>query len=107
MNEGKKEAGDVMAIEAAELFEKRRLADLQAYAVLDTPAEPQFDDLARLAAQICQTPLAAVSLVDATRVWFKSRHGLPTSEICRDGAFCSAAIQTPDQITIIPDTAQD
>ena len=44
-----------------------RLAELQRFGVLDTPAEPVFDDLARLAAQICNAPMALISLVDRTR----------------------------------------
>src|SRR5436190_7159250 len=60
--------------------------------VLERHSEQDFDELARLAARICATPMALVSVVDADRVWFKARVGLDVSEVPRDGAFCSAAI---------------
>ena len=47
----------------------------QAY-ILDTPREAVFDDITRLAAQICGVPIAAISLVDENRQWFKSIRGL-------------------------------
>lgn len=53
-----------------------RLAALAAYAVLDTLPEEGFDDIVALAASICHTPVALVSLVDCDRQWFKARLGL-------------------------------
>ena len=52
-------------------IEKDRLAELQALEILDTPAEAMFDEITRLAADICDTPIAAISLVDRDRQWFK------------------------------------
>ena len=49
-----------------------RLAALESYAVLYTPAETTFEDITRIASMICQTPIALVSLVDSGRQWFKS-----------------------------------
>ena len=54
--------------------EAARLAALRDYGVLDTPPEEGFDDLTALAAHICQTPIALISLVDQNRVWFKTSH---------------------------------
>ena len=56
--------------------EAARLALLAECRILDTPAESDFDDLTRLAAHICGTPIALISLVDGARQWFKSRVGL-------------------------------
>lgn len=60
--------------------ESARLAALRRYAILDTPAEPEFDDFTRLAAYICGTPISLLSLVDDQRQWFKSKVGLDVSE---------------------------
>jgi PAS domain S-box-containing protein len=78
---------------APALAEGRRLAALRQYDVLDTPTEEIFDDLTALAAQLCQTPIALISLVDENRSWFKSRVGLELTDTSRDLWFCSSAIQ--------------
>ncbi|KTF16073.1 response regulator [Pseudoalteromonas sp. H105] len=69
-----------------------RLKDLYEYDILDTEAEKVFDDLTQLAADICETPISLVSLVDPTRQWFKSKYGIEVDETERDIAFCSHAI---------------
>lgn len=69
-------------------YEAQRLEQLASFAVLDTAPEKVFDGLTALAAHLCATPMAWVSLVDADREWFKSRHGLACSEIPRDDGFC-------------------
>jgi hypothetical protein len=56
--------------------EAKRLAVLQRYRILDTAYEAIFDEIATVAAQVCGTPMSAVSLVDAERQWFKARVGL-------------------------------
>lgn len=72
--------------------EVARLAALRRAKILDTPPSPAFDDIAKVAAFICGTPIALVSLLDEDRQWFKARIGLPISETPRDVAFCSHAI---------------
>lgn len=87
--------------------ESARLDALHQYAILDTLPEEAFDDLARLAATLCQTPIALVSLIDECRQWFKARIGLDVPETHRDLAFCAHAILQPDDLLIVPDTQLD
>jgi PAS domain S-box-containing protein len=86
--------------------ESQRLEILNQYQILDTPAEEVFDELAQLAANLCETPIALISLVDAEREWFKSKIGVTISEIPRSISFASYTI-LQSQILIIPDTLQD
>lgn len=86
--------------------EAERLKALREYQVLDTETEAAFDDLTRLAAEICDTPIALVSLVDTCRQWFKSRFGLEATETPRDLAFCAYTILKPE-VLIVPDTLED
>ncbi|GAC1659575.1 MAG: hypothetical protein NVS4B13_04760 [Candidatus Elarobacter sp.] len=72
--------------------EERRLAALYEYELLDTPGEDQFDAFTRLAAQLCDTPISLISLIDRDRQWFKSSVGLELGETPRDIAFCAHAI---------------
>src|SRR5437764_9091833 len=88
------------------LDEASRLDALRDYDVLDTPPEAAFDDLARLASQICSTPVAMVSLVDGDRQWFKAKVGTDLTETARDVAFCAHAILQPD-LFIVPDAKAD
>ena len=86
--------------------EAARLKELRRFEVLDTPSEKSFDDITKLAASICETPMAFISLVDTHRQWFKSKFGLEVSETSRDVAFCAHAI-LDRQPFIVPDAAQD
>ncbi len=86
--------------------ELSRLAALLRYEILDTPEDSAFDDFTALAAQICDTPIALISLVDDRRQWFKSRVGLDVSETPREISFCTYTI-TGDEIFEVPDTLQD
>src|ERR1017187_356001 len=86
--------------------ETKRLNVLWQYEVLDTVPEEVFDDLTELAAQICEAPMALISLVDEKRQWFKSKVGVSLSETSRDLSFCAYAINQPD-LFIVPDATQD
>jgi len=86
--------------------ETERLRALHAYAVLDTDPELLLDDLTDLAAQICEVPIALISLVDSNRQWFKSRIGLDSAETPREHSFCAHAI-TGDDAFLVPDASAD
>ena len=87
--------------------EAQRLAALRKYDVLDTPAEVAFDDLTLLASQICQTPIAMVSLVDEKRQWIKSKVGIDITESSRDIAFCAHAILNVHEVMEVRDATAD
>jgi signal transduction histidine kinase len=70
----------------------RRLAALQSLRVMDTPAEPAFDGIARLAAHICKAPMSAISLVDGERVWLKAKVGIVGTQASIDASFCVHAM---------------
>ncbi|MGD0743918.1 MAG: GAF domain-containing protein [Verrucomicrobiota bacterium] len=72
--------------------EAERLDALREYHILDTKAEHTYDDIAILAAQICEVPIAMISLVDEARQWFKAKVGLTQHQTPRDVAFCAHAI---------------
>ena len=66
--------------------EHKRLLALRSLGLLDTPSSDSFDRITRLASQIFDLPIAAVSLTDEDRQWFKSRVGLTETEMPRDTA---------------------
>lgn len=87
--------------------ERRRLARLKRLAVLDTEPEPVFDALVRVAAAVCNRPIALLSLVDESRQWFKAREGLPgVTETPRANAFCDHVIRA-EQVFEITDASRD
>lgn len=69
--------------------EKARLEALYELKLLDTPSEPVFDRITRLAARLLNVPGVTITLIDAKRQWFKSRVGLDGLETPRDIAFCA------------------
>ncbi|WP_416908548.1 MAG: PAS domain S-box protein [Polymorphobacter sp.] len=96
--------------------ERARLAALRALRVLDTAPEPALDVITRLAADRFDVEIALVSLVDADRQWFKSRHGLDTCETPRVDSFCAHAIagaakagdgRKGDGVMVVGDAAAD
>jgi len=86
--------------------EALRLATLRSLNILDTPAEERFDRLTRLACKLFDVPVAAVSLVDVHRAWFKSCAGGDRISVPRDISFCTHALDAGD-VLLIPDTTQD
>ena len=86
--------------------EAARLAVLREHRILDTAPTAEFDDLVRLAAQLCGVPIAAVSLIDEDRQWFKSELGLGVTETPREAAFCAHTILGCD-LLVVPDAHAD
>lgn len=86
--------------------ESRRLLQLRQLGILDTPPDASFDRLTRLAARILRVPIALISLVDESRVWFKSRVGLEVAQFPREITLCTRVIEER-QVLVIPDATRD
>ncbi|MFA5058574.1 MAG: PAS domain-containing protein, partial [Opitutaceae bacterium] len=89
------------------ISELARLSALTRYRILDTPPEAAFDEIARLAALICQTPMALITLLDKDRQWFKAAVGIQAREMPRECSLCTHAIDHPAELMVVPDAAAD
>lgn len=86
--------------------ERERLAALQAYGVLHTAPEGDFDELVALSARICETPIALISLMADEEQWFKARVGLDADSTPRDWSFCEHAMRGAE-VMVVPDATLD
>lgn len=86
--------------------ELERLAELRKYSILDSEPEEAFDGMVKLASYICQTPFAAISLVDEHRQWFKAICGVDAKETSRDVAFCAHTILQAEPL-VVPNALED
>ena len=77
---------------AEEDVEEQRLRKLHQYGLLDTTKEDAFDRITRLVTAVLNVPIAAVTLVDRDRQWFKSEQGLNIDETPRSQSFCAYAM---------------
>src|SRR5215813_13587272 len=93
-------------VDAAGRDEAARLEVLRQYDILDSPAEVPFDDLATLAAHICDTPVALIGFVDGDREWFKAQLGLSIDPVPRDISFGAHTIRQSD-VFVVPDLSTD
>jgi len=86
--------------------EPRRTAALRQLHILDTAPEERFDRLTRLACHLFDVPIAAVTLIDTDRQWFKSCQGLPVREVSREVALCAHTILSGEPM-VVPDVLLD
>jgi PAS domain S-box-containing protein len=87
--------------------ESARLEATRADDVPDPPLERAWEDLVHLAAQLCGTPIAWVSLVDAGGQWFRACVGLEPGEFMRENSFCAQAVLKPGGVLTVPDATKD
>ncbi|MBA3828245.1 MAG: GAF domain-containing sensor histidine kinase [Taibaiella sp.] len=87
--------------------EVERLSELYDYDILDSLPEKVFDDITKIASQICNTPISLISIIDEKRQWFKSKQGLGVPETTRDKAFCAHAILKPRELFEVSDSTKD
>lgn len=96
----------VAETQQTEAFEQERLRRLERYGILRTPPEPAFDDIARLAADLFEAPIAYLSLTEATRHWFKARIGLDLDDVERSVSFCDHTL-TGQDVMVVEDASRD
>lgn len=87
--------------------EASRIAALQKLAILNSQPEQEYDELAKLAAFICQTPVSLISLVGEDQNWFKSKVGTEISCSSREYSHCAHALLEPDMVMEVEDTRKD
>lgn len=87
--------------------EEARLRALHEYEILDTPPEQAYEDLVQIASSICGTSIAAVSLIDRDRQFFKASKGLEFRETPRELSFCSFTILDPESLLVVEDATKD
>jgi GAF domain-containing protein len=73
---------------------------------MHTPSEEAFDDVVRLAAELCGSEIALITLVDADRQWFKARVGVEQTGTARDLSFCGHCINDRHPM-VVEDTLRD
>ncbi|HEY9082720.1 MAG TPA: PAS domain-containing protein [Vicingaceae bacterium] len=86
---------------------EKRVRLLEHFQILDTLPEKEYDDITRLAAFICNTPISLVTLLDDKRQFFKSHHGLEIKETIIEHSFCAHAIKKTTDIFIVEDARKD
>ena len=88
--------------------ESQRVTALRALDILDSPPETAYDEIAVLAAQICECPIGYISFVDDDRSWLKAKYGLPPhrTDARRAAAVCSTTICGVEMF-VVPDMTQD
>jgi class 3 adenylate cyclase len=88
--------------------EPERLAALRALDILDSAPEVAYDEIAEVAAQICQCPFGYISFIDDDRRWLKAKYGLPPemNNAPRAAAVCSTTI-CGSEMLVVPDMADD
>ena len=87
--------------------EKKRLESIKSLDIVNSFAEETYDSITRLASEICQTPIALITILDSEKNWFKSKIGTNIPESGRDISFCGHAILNPDEIFEVPNTLED
>ncbi|MGI4788544.1 MAG: GAF domain-containing protein [Janthinobacterium lividum] len=86
--------------------EPERLEALRRYGAFGLLRSTVFDDIARLAAFICRTPLSMISLIDSNRQWFLAKNGIDSCETSREASFCAHAL-VGNEMLIVEDARVD
>ncbi len=87
--------------------EVERIVTVERYGILDLPSDAVLDSITQAAANLCEAPVALISLIDATRFWVKSCVGMQVPEAPRDDTFCNHAILEPNELLEVEDARLD
>lgn len=87
--------------------EHKRQQAVESYGLLDTLPEDRFDGLTAIISEICETPIALITLLDKNRNFLKSHHGIPFNESPRELSFCGHAINQDEPLMIVEDARKD
>ncbi|MCG9972516.1 sensor histidine kinase [Christiangramia crocea] len=87
--------------------EEKRLESIRKLDIIDTFAEESYDSITKLASEICQTPIALITILGSEKNWFKSKLGTSIPELEREFSFCGHAILNPNELFEVPNTLED
>lgn len=87
--------------------EDKRLEELYKYEILDTSYQEEFDEIVKLASQICNVPISLISLVESSRQWFKAKVGIEATETSRDVSFCAHSLDQSTTLFEVEDATKD
>ena len=90
-----------------EVNEKERLQSVRSYRVINDTAKQDFDQIARVAALLCDAPVVLVSLMEDCKQLFLSHYGLSLTEVPREETFCEVLVKNPNEPLIVPDARAD
>ncbi|MDQ3416411.1 MAG: histidine kinase, partial [Actinomycetota bacterium] len=96
-----------MTSESAAAQGRPRRDTLAAYGVRGDEPDAGFDALVGLAAEICQTPMAAVTLLDDSRQWYKAERGIGVTSVRLEDSFCLRALDSGQEVTVVPNATTD
>jgi serine phosphatase RsbU (regulator of sigma subunit) len=86
--------------------ERRRAEALQSIGIRPNAASERLDHITGIAQQLFGVAMAAVTLIDADRQWFKSRRGIDVDWLPREVSFCSAAVEGTEAL-VVEDLSKD
>ena len=87
--------------------EEQRLWDLYNYEIMDTTPDEDFDDIVKLATQICNVPISLISLVETGRQWLKAKIGITEDDTTREASFFDYALEQEQDFFQVDDTSKD
>lgn len=87
--------------------ETERLNALRQYNVMDSLPEEDYDNITRIASEICQMPVSLITIIDSDRQWFKSKQGTELTDTPLDLSFCAHGMSNPHEPLIVSDATVD